>query len=200
MKRFVYVLIIMLFMPAGFAVTNLNPADYEDFDNTWAGQKVIPNKEYEDTINALEEKKNQKEEKQKKKRIKKFKGHSLHKELDATLDDLPDQSLKDPKLEEQILLLPVNIVVDNKALDKGYYRVEGEKNKEGVFINLYQSHNLVAKIKAHETSDDFGEADIMFAKFLPYKDGVMKFIYGSIKLNAYTYIRYIEPESNFISQ
>ena len=201
MKRFfLCFLICILFSPFSLAVTNLDASDYGDLDNAWSGQKVITNKEYEDTINALEEKKNQKEEKQKKKKLKKFKGESLHKDLDATLDDLPDQSLKDPELEEQIVQLPVNIVVNDKVLEKGYYRVEGEKNKNGVFINLYQSHDLIAKIKAKETDDDFGEKDIMFVKVLPYKDGIMKMIYGSIKLNAYTYLRYVEPAGSFVSQ
>ncbi len=201
MKRFfLFLLISAVCSPFCFAVTNIDASDYENFDNMWAGQKVITNKEYEDTVNALEERKNKKEEKQKQKKLKKFKGESLHKELDATLEDLPDQTLKDPELEEQIVQLPVNIVVNDKLLERGYYRVEGEKSKEGVFLNLYQSHDLIAKIKAKETDDDFGEKDIMFAKILPYKDGIMKMIYGSIKLNAYTYIRYIEPEGSFISQ
>ena len=201
MKYLLFSLIIIIFNSAAcFAVTNLNASDYEDFDNTWAGQKVIPNKEYEDTINALEERKNKKEDKQRQKKLKKFKGESLHKELDANFEDLPDQSLKDPELEEQVVLLPVDIVVNNKIIEKGYYRAEGEKNKSGVFINLYQSHDLIVKIKARETDDDFGEPNIMFIKLLPYKDGVMKLIYGSIQLNAYVYLRYIEPKSNFVSQ
>lgn len=187
-------------MPAVFASTNLDASDYEDFDNTWAGQKVITNQEYEDTVKALEEKKNQQEEKEKQKKLKKFKGESLHNELDASREDIPDQSLKDPNLEEHLIQFPVDIILNDKLVEKGYYRAEGEKNKNGVFVNLYQSHNLVAKIKARETDDDFGEKDIIFIKLLPYKDGVMKLIYGSIGFNAYAYLQYIEPKSSFISQ
>ncbi len=201
MKRFFLCFLInVLLSPAVFAVTNLDASDYDSLDNIWAGQEVVPNNEYEKTINALEEKKNQKEDKKRQKKLKKFKGESLHKELDASLEDLPDQSLKDPELEEQIVLFPVNIVVGDKVLEKGYYRAEGEKSKKGAFINLYQSHELAAKIKVRETDDDFGEQDIMFIKLLPYKEGVMKLIYGSIKLNAYAYLRYIDTPVNFAPQ
>lgn len=183
-----------------WAVTNINASDYEDFDSTWAGQKVITNQEFETTMDALEEKKNKKEAKQKAKKLKKFKGGSLHKELDATIEDLPDQTVKDPNLEEQIVLLHVDAVVDGKILEKGYYRVLSEKKDGQVFLNLYQSHELKAKIRARETDDDFGEQDIMFAKIVPHKDGVLKFIYGSIEVNAYAYIRYIEPVLDFSPQ
>ena len=200
MKKFLSAILMILTSGSVWAVTNINASDYEDFDSTWAGQKVITNQEFETTMDALEEKKNKKEAKQKAKKLKKFKGGSLHKELDATIEDLPDQTVKDPNLEEQIVLLHVDAVVDGKILEKGYYRVLSEKKDGQVFLNLYQSHELKAKIRARETDDDFGEQDIMFAKILPYKDGVLKFIYGSIEVNAYAYIRYIEPVLDFSPQ
>lgn len=200
MKKFLSAILMILTSGSVWAVTNINASDYEDFDSTWAGQKVITNQEFETTMDALEEKKNKKEAKQKAKKLKKFKGGSLHKELDATIEDLPDQTVKDPNLEEQIVLLHVDAVVDGKILEKGYYRVLSEKKDGQVFLNLYQSHELKAKIRARETDDDFGEQDIMFAKIVPHKDGVLKFIYGSIEVNAYAYIRYIEPVLDFSPQ
>lgn len=193
MKKILSAILMILTSGTVFAVTNINASDYEDFDSTWAGQKVITNKEFEDTMTALEEKKNKKDAKQKAKKLKKFKGESLHKDLDATIEDLPDQTIKDPDLEEQVVLLHVDTIIDGKVLEKGYYRAIGEKKDGKVFINLYQSHELKARINAHETDDDFGEQDIMFIKVLPYKDGVLKLIYGSIEVNAYAFVRYIEP-------
>ncbi len=201
MKKLIKSIVLILIMvPASYGVSNINASDYEDFNSMWDRQEVIPNQQYEETINALEEKKNEKAEKEKKKKLKKFKGSSLHKELDATLEDLPDQTLKDPELEEQIIQFPVDFVIDNKIVEKGYYRVISEKKKDGAYLNFYQAHDLKAKIKVRETDDDFGEKDIMFVRLLPYKDGIMKLIYGSIEMNCYSYMRYIEPKGEFTPQ
>ena len=200
MKKFLALILSCLFMNTANAVSNINASDYEDFDSTWAGQKVITNKEFEDTMEALEAKKNEKEVKVKKKKLKKFKGESLHKELDATIEDLPDQTLKDPELEEQVVLFPVDMLIDGKIVEKGYYRAIAEKKDGEFYIYFYQSHDLKAKLKVRETEDDFGEKNIMFIKLLPHKDGVMKLIYGSIEVNAYAYLRYVEPQLDFSAQ
>ena len=69
-----------------------------------------------------------------------------------------------------------------------------------MFINFYQAHVLKATLKVRETEEDFGQQDIIFIKLLPYKEGVMKLIYGSVEVNAYAYVRYIEPITDFTPQ
>lgn len=200
MKILFALLLFLSFPLSAFAVSNINASDYEDFDSTWASQKVITNQEFETTMDALEEKKNQKEEKERKKKLKKFKGASLHKELDASITDLPDQTLTDSELEEQIVLFPADVVVKDSILEKGYYRAIGERKDGAVIISLYQAHELKARLKAQETDDDFGEQDIVFIKLLPYKQNIMKLIFGSVDVNAFTYVRCVEPVVDFTPQ
>lgn len=200
MKPIFTILIFFIFYTTAYAVSSINVNDYEDFDSTWASQKVITNQEFETTMDALEERKNQKEEKERKKKLKKFKGSSLHKELDASITDLPDQTLSDIEADEQVILFPTEVLINGKVLEKGFYRAIAEKKEGGVFINFYQAHVLKATLKARETEEDFGEQDIIFIKLLPYKEGVMKLIYGSVEVNAYAYVRYIEPITDFTPQ
>ena len=135
-----------------------------------------------------------------KKKLKKFKGESLHQELDATIEDLPDQSLDTPEMEEQVVLFHVDVAIGDTLVEKGYYRVFAEKEDGILYLKFFQAHKLIAKLKARETNDDFGEQDIMFVKVLPYKDGVLKIIYGAIDFNAYAFVRYIEPTTDFRPQ
>lgn len=200
MKNFLFLIGLVFVSAPVWAMSNINVSDYEDFDNTWANQKVITNQEFETTMDALEEKKNQADEKQRKKRLKKFKGSSLHTELDATKSDLPDQTLQEEEAEELVVLFPVDVLIDNKVLEKGYYRTVAEKKDGKTVINLYQSHEFKARLNAYATHDDFGEKEITFVKLLPFKDGVMKLIYGSIEVNAFAYVRYVEPSLDFSPQ
>ena len=45
--------------------------DFSNLDKSWEAQKIIPNSDYEDVVNALEEKKDAVEQKKKKKKIQK---------------------------------------------------------------------------------------------------------------------------------
>lgn len=200
MKKIFITIMCLCFSLSANAVSNINASDYEDFDSTWASQKVITNQEFETTMDALEERKNKAEEKTRKKRLKKFKGASLHKELDASITDLPDQTVADPELEEQIILFPADVIIGGKILEKGYYRAIGEEKDGLAFVNFYQAHELKAKLKVQNTDDDFGEQDIIFVKLLPYRENIMKLIFGSIDFNAFAYVRYIEPVTDFTPQ
>lgn len=200
MQKLLFLVMVCLISNSAFAVSNINASDYEDFNNTLSGQKSITNKEFDEVVDALEKKKKAKEEKAQKKKLKKFKGESLHKDLDATIEDLPDQTIEDPELEEQVILFHVDMVIDGKIIEKGYYRAFAEKENGVLYLKFFQAHNLVAKLKARETDDDFGEQDIMFVKLLPYKDGIMKIIYGSVDYNTYAFIRYVEPVTEFRPQ
>ena len=200
MKKIFITIMCLCFSLSANAVSNINASDYEDFDSTWASQKVITNQEFETTMDALEERKNKAEEKTRKKRLKKFKGASLHKELDASITDLPDQTVADPELEEQIILFPADVIIGGKILEKGYYRAIGEEKDGLAFVNFYQAHELKAKLKVQNTDDDFGEQDIIFVKLLPHRENIMKLIFGSIDFNAFAYVRYIEPVTDFTPQ
>lgn len=172
-------------------------SDFNSVDNAWDGQKTITNKQFEETMNALQAKSKKKEAKRREKAIRKVKGSSLIPQMDAHNDDMINEQPDETLDETQIINIPVDFVVNGKLVERGYYKVEGEKKADGVYINFYQAHTLKAQIKAKETNDDFDEETIRFTKLLPCNDHQMKLIFGSVDFNAFVYITFVEPESVF---
>lgn len=194
-KKIVLFLIISMFaLP--ICAEEVDWSKYDNIDNAWDGQKVITNKQFEETMNALEAKKNKKMNRQKEKAIRKVKGSSLHDNMDAHKDNIESQTPLEEAEECQVINIPVNFVSNGKIIDCGFYKVVGEKKDDGVYLELYQAHNLVARIKARETQDDFDQEFIQFVKLLPDTDTRMKLIFGSVAFNAYTYINILEPQYN----
>ena len=194
-KKIVLLLILSLFaLP--ICAEEVDWSKYDNIDNAWDGQKVITNKQFEETMNALEAKKNKKMNRQKEKAIRKVKGSSLHDNMDAHKDNIESQTPLEEAEECQVINIPVNFVSNGKIIDCGYYKVVGEKKDDGVYLELYQAHNLIARIKARETQDDFDQEFIQFVKLIPDTDTRMKLIFGSVAFNAYTYINILEPQYN----
>lgn len=194
-KKIVLFLIISMFaLP--ICAEEVDWSKYDNIDNAWDGQKVITNKQFEETMNALEAKKNKKMNRQKEKAIRKLKGSSLHDNMDAHKDNIESQTPLEEAEECQVINIPVNFVSNGKIIDCGFYKVVGEKKDDGVYLELYQAHNLIARIKARETQDDFDQEFIQFVKLIPDTDTRMKLIFGSVAFNAYTYINIIEPQYN----
>ena len=189
---------IILFIFA-FCFTNFCLADewndYANMSNAWDGQKTVTNKEFEQVMDALQAKTKKKEAKQKKKRAKKISGGgtSLHNELnpDKVIQEL--QSIK-PVEEDVLVNIPVATIIDGQPLEKGYYNVVGERDKENnkVYLKLYQAHYLKAKIEATETDNDFDEDEVNFAEIQEYNDSFVRLIFGSIDFNAYAYLPIVE--------
>ena len=194
-KKLVLFLIISMFaLP--ICAEEVDWSKYDNIDNAWDGQKVITNKQFEETMNALETKKNKKMNRQKEKAIRKVKGSSLHDNMDAHKDNIESQTPLEEAEECQVINIPVNFVSNGKIIDCGFYKVVGEKKDDGVYLELYQAHNLIARIKARETQDDFDQEFIQFVKLIPDTDTRMKLIFGSVAFNAYTYINILEPQYN----
>lgn len=191
MRKIVLLLAIFVMLPV-FADSW---DDFSNVDRMWDGQKSITNKEFEQVMEKLEEKGNLKEQKQEKKRIKKLfgGGKTLHSEKSI---DFSQQEITAGKSKEEGILinLPVQIILDGKVLDKGFYKVFAEKDKESkkTYVSLYQSQYLKGKIEVEETEDDYGEKELDFAKILPYNDSFVKLIFGSIDFNAYAFLPYLE--------
>ena len=206
MKRFVSILIALLIF--------VTPAWSDDFfdtytgvqdeGNLWDNQKPVTDKEFEEVIDALQAKKKQKEEKQRKKKIKKISGGgtSLHKGLEPTSEITEIEPLKIDKNEGRLINVPVDVLLDEGILEKGFYNIYGEKEKDGtIYISFYQSQFLKGKVKAKETQYDFNSEEIDFAKFEPYDDNYVRVIYGSLDFNAYVYLmRLPETENGFLRE
>jgi len=191
-KRILIIILTIFFVLPSIA----NAADWSDFDNidnAWDGQKPITNKEFEQTMDALEARKKQVEEKKQQKLLKKFKGNSLHNDTSVNKEGFETQNPQQEDESGQLLNLPVVLFIQDKKIEQGFYQVLGEKNEEGVFLNLYQAYTLVAKIQLQETDDDFGESKLNFVKLLPFDNKRMKLIYGSIDFNGATLVDFVEP-------
>ena len=169
--------------------------DFSSVDRMWDGQKSITNKEFEQVIEKLEEKSNQKEEKKQKKRFKKIfgGGTTLHSELNPDNDI---QEIEQFKSKEEGLLvnIPVQIYIDEKVFEKGYYKIIGERDSETnkLYAKFYQSQFFKGQVELTETEDDFGEETLDFARILPYNESFVKLIFGSVDFNAFAYIPFVE--------
>lgn len=193
MKKAFLLLIISLLMHSNvYAYDSLE--DFSGIDRAWDGQKSVTNKEFEDAINTLEANKIKKEEKQRKKQIKKISGGgtSLHSELNP---DSEINALTPAKKNEDGMLLniPVNMIIDETPLDKGFYKVIAEKDKNNdIYLLFYQSQFFKGKVRACETDDDYNKDTLDFVELLPYDNHFVKIIFGSLDFNAYAYVRYVE--------
>jgi hypothetical protein len=165
-------------------------------EHAWDGQKPITDAEFEKAINTLTEKQKKKDEKTKKKKIRKISGGgtSLHKGLEPTGEILEQETLKEKgEFDGQLLNIPVDVIVDGKIMERGYYNVFGEKDKSGdVYLSFYQAHFFKGKVKAKITKNDFDDENLDFVKLEPYDEEYVRIMYGSLDFNAYTYLRYIQ--------
>lgn len=190
-KSFILLLISLVISSA--AVYSESWDDYKDLDKAWDGQKTITNKEFEEVMDALNANEKKKEEKLRKKKIKKISGGgtSLHNELNPDKDIQEIKPFK-PKDEGILVNIPVNLIIDGKVLEKGYYKVIGEKKDGKIHILFYQSQFFKGEIEAESTEDDYGEKLIDFARILPYNESFVKIIFGSVDFNAYAFIPFNE--------
>ena len=90
-----------------------------------------------------------------------------------------------------LLNVPVNMIINNEALDKGFYKVIGERDKDGnIYLSFYQSQFFKGKVKAVETRDDYEQETLDFVELIPYNDKYVKIIFGSLDFNAYAFVRF----------
>ena len=191
MKKIFMMLVLLLSIQCVYADSW---DDFSQVGNMWDGQKSITNKEFEEAYNYIEQKNNKSKEKQQEKKTKKIigGGNSLHPELSLDKDIIENPILKKNK-DGVLINLPVNIIINDIELDKGFYKImaERDENNDIYLFLIYQSQFFKGKIRASETNDDFGEEEIDFAKLIPYNEQFVKIIFGSLDLNAYAYTRFI---------
>ena len=176
MRKFLSLLIpIFLLSACGSYADDL----WDNFgDSSVYGQTPVSEEEFEQ---ALESKKSKKKVKKKDKN--ELQGESFSQSNETEI-------LTDTTKELPILLIPLPLKVkDGYIIPVGHYQVEGEKNDDGeVFIKLYQAHDVIAKIPAEETDDDFGEDTINFVKLQPHGDYHVELLYGGMDFNAFAII------------
>lgn len=171
--------------------------DFSNVDRMWDGQKSITNQEFEQVMDKLEENTKKKEEKQEKKKIRKLFGGGkvLHKDSNLDFDSMQNEISAGDSREDGILInSPVRIYIENKFLDKGYYKVYAERDEKTgkIYVKFYQSQFLMATIEVIETEDDYGQEKLDFAEIIPYNESFVKLIFGSIDFNAYVLLPFSE--------
>lgn len=176
--------ILMIFSSVAFADEYDGGKDWgslSEVENAWDGQKIIKNSDYEAVVNELEKRKNAKKIKADKKA-----GQTLMKDGGGSESDFLS------KFDEQypLLNLTVPIKTGDAEIPVGHYKVVGTKVNGRVYLNLCQAYNVIGKIPAIETEDDFNQDDINFIKIEDAGNNVIKFLYGSMKFNAYAYAKY----------
>lgn len=87
-----------------------------------------------------------------------------------------------------VLTFPFELKIGEDDMPVGHYQIKGEKVDGQAVFKFYQGNIEMAQIPATETHDDFGEETITFSKWEAQGDNEIKIMYGSIDLNAYTFV------------
>ncbi len=191
------IFLISLILSFTFSLQSSFAESWDDFgglDKAWDGQKSITNKEFEEAVNVFEKKQKEKEAKQRKKKIKKIGGGgtSLHNELNPDSEITELAPLQKKNEEGHLLNIPVNLIIDEMPLDKGFYKIIAQKDKNNdIYLMFYQSQFFKGKVRACETEDDYDEDELDFVKLTPYNENFVKIIFGSLEFNAYAYVRFV---------
>lgn len=175
--RKIFVLLFSLIIPFSSSVF----ADdlWDNFgDSNVYGQHSVSDEEFE---KALETKKSRGRKLKKDKNVPKGETFSQSNETEI---------INDTKSELPVLMVPIPLKIQGDyIIPIGHYQVEGEKDESGnVFIKLYQAHDVIAKIPAEETNDDWGEDVINFVKLQPHGDYHAEILYGGLDFNAFAII------------
>jgi len=145
-------------------------------ENAFNGQKPVTDEEFQKTLDKVKAKQHKGKNQQ-------FKGKSVNEENSG--DYIDKTAAKTTILGVPLLL----INGDGAEIPIGHYKIVGKKDNGNIYLDFYQSSELVARVPAIETKNDFQQNDINFAKILPYNSQRVEVIYGSIDFNAYTFIR-----------
>lgn len=166
------------------------PASGDLWDNFGASQdfygqdkKGVSDEDFDKAIEQVKDKKNRGFFGQKKRNKNIPKGEEFSQSNESEIIDA--QVDKDTL---PVVSLPVELEVGDGVLPVGHYQIQGERKDGGVFLKLYQAHNLFAEFPAIETQDDFGEDEILFARWFPEGESKIKIIYGSLDFNAYAIV------------
>jgi hypothetical protein len=93
------------------------------------------------------------------------------------------------KADLPVLSLPVEISAGDGIIPVGHYQIKGENNNGRAYLSLYQAHELIAKIPATITEEDFDKEELLFADWVSLNDEEIKIIYGSLDFNAFAILK-----------
>ena len=139
-------------------------------------QKIIPVQDYEKILDKM-------------KKPPKKKKWRQQKELmpSSVLDEntLEEVSVSEEKYSAT-LMVPVMLFHQNGAIPVGFYKICAEESGGKHFLNFYQGTDKIATVEAFLTNYEEAEETINYVRLLPYRDGIVKVIYGSLEYNLET--------------
>jgi len=153
---------------------------YTNFvENGFEGQKKITDEDFQKTLAEVKARQHKKGKKNKQQ----VKGKDFNQENNGGyINETAEKNL--------LLSVPLELTNgDGTDIPIGHYKIVGEKTRDNVYIDLYQTSTMIARVPAIETNSDFDQPTINFVQLLPYNDERIKIIYGSMDFNAYTFIK-----------
>lgn len=179
MKKFLIIFFIALCASVDTAYAEGDLWDNFGDTNVY-GQKPVTDEEFE---KALESKKG----KPKKPKDRLLRNGEAFQESNET------EVLSQMPKELPILLVPVNLEIKKDViLPVGHYQVKGIKKDGKIYLQLFQSSELLASVPAVETKDDFGEEEINFVRLIGENANQAKIIFGSLDFNAYALVKIVQ--------
>lgn len=193
MKKLIYLIVILSFLNlAVLAEEDLWGNFNTDLGNppTNQEQRYVSDEEFEQALNKMNSKVNKWKNILLNKRPMKGQEYSQGNESEALSNNRGEDS------SLPIISIPADIKIGDGVIPVGHYQVDGE-NKDGkIILNLYQAHQLIAKIPATETQDDYDQEEILFANWIAENDDQIKIIYGSLDFNAYAIVNLNSQNEN----
>jgi len=182
MRRFITILILTV-LSASCVFADDSSDDILDkstnLQDEWSSQKVIPEGQFQQTIDKFTKKK------KKKKR-------NDHEELmpSTTNEDMIQAPDTFKEQYTATLLIPLELVTGRNIIPAGYYKVVANKQPGGeFFFDLYQGANIAASIPAMPSEHDDNEESLNYVKLVPYDDNYIRIIYGTLDCNLEAFVR-----------
>ena len=149
--------------------------------------KQITDEDFEKAIEQVDKKVNKWKNWAQKRKIPKGQEYRQSNESEEIKNETGD------KATLPVICVPMDLAFGQGTIPVGHYQVKGIKDDEtgNVELALYQGHYLIAKFPAYETTEDFDEEEILFARLIFETENRAKLIYGSLDFNAYAYLRYL---------
>ena len=183
MKKFIWLFLIStLLTSSAISADDINDIeDWSDFtkvQEAWDNQKIITDDEFDKVIEQKTRASKEKAEKKFKKKM----GEAL---IKGEQPEVNVSKLKEIAQDYPTLLVPTNLTNGTTKISPGFYRIISAKNKKQQYtINFYQGSNLIGKIPATETQDDYEAETINFAKIIySNNDKKAKIVYGCLEYN-----------------
>ncbi len=157
-------------------------SDFGKIQDAWNGQQIITDDEFDKVIEQKTRPAKEKAEKKFKKKM----GEAL---IKGEQPQVNVGELKEITQDYPTLLVPTILTYKDTQISPGFYRIIAAKNKLNEYtINFYQGNNLMGKIPAIETQDDFDAETINFAKIIySNNDKKAKIVYGCLDYNLIGY-------------